>query len=81
MILESFIIIGFALFLDFTLGDPKNKFHPTAWIGNFIATLTPFAKNQNPHYEKLLGIAIVIITVVMVSALILLLDFGISLIT
>ena len=32
MILESLVIIGFALGLDFTFGDPKNRYHPTAWI-------------------------------------------------
>ena len=39
MILESILIVGFAILLDFKFGDPKNKFHPTAWIGSFIAKL------------------------------------------
>ena len=36
MILESVIIIGFAILLDLILGDPKNRYHPTAWIRNLI---------------------------------------------
>ena len=44
MILESIVIIGFALGLDFTFGDPKNRYHPTAWIGILIAKLTPLTK-------------------------------------
>ena len=47
MILESVIIVGFALLLDFAAGDPKNKYHPTAWIGKLIAKLTPLAKNNS----------------------------------
>jgi len=39
MILESVIIVGFALLLDFLVGDPKTRYHPTAWIGKLIASL------------------------------------------
>ena len=41
MILESIVIIGFAIGLDLIFGDPKNKYHPTAWIGIIISKLTP----------------------------------------
>jgi len=34
MILESVVIVGFALLLDFLVGDPRTKYHPTAWMGN-----------------------------------------------
>ena len=53
MILESILIIGFAILLDLKFGDPKSKFHPTAWIGSLIAKLTPAAKNQNGMVEKI----------------------------
>ena len=33
MIIESIFVIGLAILLDFKFGDPKNKYHPTAWIG------------------------------------------------
>ena len=39
MIFESILIIGFAITLDLIFGDPRNKYHPTAWIGNFIGNL------------------------------------------
>ena len=81
MILESFTIIGFALGLDFLLGDPKNKYHPTSWIGIFIAKLIPLIKNQNTSIEKLGGIFVVIIIAGVVVTLLLLLDFGISFLT
>ena len=81
MILESIIIIGFALGLDIVFGDPKNRYHPTAWIGTIIAKLIPLTKNQNAHIEKLGGISVVVITVGIVVALLLILDSGISLLT
>ena len=81
MILESIVIIGFALGLDFTFGDPKNRYHPTAWIGNVIARLTPLTKNENPQLEKVGGIFIIIIPVIIVVVLFIILDLGISILT
>ena len=81
MILEPIVIVAFALGIDFVFGDPKNKYHPTAWIGTLIAKLTPLAKNQNMYVEKLGGIFVVAITVGVVVTLLLILDTGISLLT
>ncbi|MEK0370896.1 MAG: cobalamin biosynthesis protein, partial [Nitrosopumilus sp.] len=81
MILEPIVIVAFALGMDFVFGDPKNKYHPTAWIGTLIAKLTPLAKNQNMYVEKLGGIFVVAITVGVVVTLLLILDAGISLLT
>jgi adenosylcobinamide-phosphate synthase len=81
VIIESIIVIFFALTIDLTLGDPKNKFHPTAWIGSLIAKLTPSVKNPSDKLEKLGGIFIIIILCVFVLSLIVLLDVGINLIT
>ena len=33
MILESISVIGFAILIDLIFGDPKNRYHPTAWMG------------------------------------------------
>jgi len=81
MILESIVIVVFALGIDFTFGDPKSRYHPTAWIGILIAKLTPLAKNQNVYFEKLGGIFVVAITVGVVVTLLSILDTGISLLT
>ena len=81
MIIESISIIGFAILIDLILGDPKNRYHPTAWIGTFIAKLTTITKNQNSTFEKIGGI-IMIITISSVVVLLLSgLNFGISLIS
>ena len=81
MIIESITIVGFALLLDFIFGDPKNRYHPTAWIGNFIAKLTPIARNQNPVLEKIGGILLVVIVSSIVVFLLLTLDAGITLVS
>ena len=81
MILESIVIVGFALLLDFLVGDPKTKYHPTAWMGKLIASLVPFAKNNSAKRELLGGILIVSIVVTIVSTLLVVLDVGISLLT
>ena len=81
MILESLIIVGFALVLDLIFGDPKNRYHPTAWIGGLIAKLTPLGQNQNQKLEKMGGIFVVTIPIGIVVSLLLILDLGISLIS
>jgi adenosylcobinamide-phosphate synthase len=81
MIIESIFVIGLAVLLDFKFGDPKNKYHPTAWIGTFIAKLTPIAKNEHPMIEKFGGVCIVTITSGLVILLLFTLNVGITLIT
>lgn len=81
MIIESILIIFFALALDLSLGDPKNKFHPTVWIGSLIAKLTPSLKNSSKSIEKIGGIVLIIISSTIVISLLFILEVGISLIT
>jgi len=78
MILESILIVIFALILDFIIGDPKNKFHPTSWIGTFIAKLVPIVKNESPKIEKFGGIILVILVTSIVSTLLVFLNIGIQ---
>ena len=81
MIIESILLVFFALALDLIIGDPKNKFHPTAWMGSLIARLTPYAKSSSKNLEKLGGIFIILVSSGIVVSLIILLDIGINLIT
>ena len=81
MILESIVIVGFALLLDFLVGDPKTKYHPTAWMGKLIALLVPFTKSNSARKELLGGILLVSVIVIVVSTLLVVLDVGISLLT
>lgn len=81
MILEPILVISLAILLDLTFGDPKNKYHPTAWIGKLIAALTPYAKNQNFRLEKLGGIFIIVVTSGVVILLTSILNLGLSFLT
>ena len=81
MIIESLLVVGFAILLDFKFGDPKNKYHPTAWIGSLIAKLTPLVKNDHAIIEKFGGMCVVGITSGIVILLLFGLDIGISLLT
>ncbi len=77
MIIESIMIIVFALTLDFVVGDPKSKHHPTAWIGSLIAQLTPNAKKLG----KLGGFLLVLAVTAVVLTLLVVLDIGINFIS
>jgi len=81
LLIESILIVFFALLLDFTVGDPRNKFHPTAWIGSLIAKLTPHAKNSSENLEKLGGIFIILISIGIVVSLVIFVEIGINLIS
>lgn len=88
MILESVLIIGLAIVLDLKFGDPKSRYHPTAWMGSLMARLVPIAKNQSHAVEKLGGAVIVgsvvgivlIITCGIVHGLSLISDYLVSMI-
>jgi len=81
MILESILVLGIALTFDFVFGDPKNKYHPTAWIGILIAKLVPVVKNKNSAMEKFGGITIIVTTSSIVVIFVLSFEYGLSLIT
>lgn len=58
MIFIPILVLVGALVLDFLFGDPKNKLHPTAWVGKLVAWVVPFAKSSDPVREKIGGVVI-----------------------
>ncbi|MBI5952066.1 MAG: cobalamin biosynthesis protein [Chloroflexi bacterium] len=52
-----------ALLFDLLLGDPPNRFHPTAWMGNLIAFLFKFRPHGNRLAELAYGVFILLIGV------------------
>jgi adenosylcobinamide-phosphate synthase len=70
VILVPILIAIGALALDFAFGDPKNKCHPTAWVGSLIARLVPFAKGNNPTAEKIGGVGVTLCSTAIVITLI-----------
>lgn len=77
MILESILIVSFALILDLFFGDPRNKFHPTSWIGTLIAKLVPIIKNKFPLVEKIGGILLVVAVTSLVTIILVYFNIGI----
>ncbi|MDE1815612.1 MAG: cobalamin biosynthesis protein [Thaumarchaeota archaeon] len=61
--------VAFAIALDLALGDPKNKYHPTAWTGMLLGKLAPLLKSDNPSSEKLGGVILVVTIASLVAAL------------
>jgi adenosylcobinamide-phosphate synthase len=48
MLLENMLAaLAGAICIDFILGDPKNKFHPVAWLGRVIQYLIPKLKQNS----------------------------------
>ncbi len=69
MMLTLVISVAFAIALDLALGDPKNKYHPTAWTGILLGKLTPLFKSDSPRLEKLGGVTVVVTITAFVAAL------------
>lgn len=67
MILVTILAIVFAIVIDFAVGDPKNKFHPTAWIGILIGKLIPIPRNDSEKITRFLGILLTISVVTLVA--------------
>ena len=80
MILESIAVVGIAILLDLVFGDPRNRYHPTSWIGSLIGTITTRMKNENNHLEKVGGIFIVLIPVSVSCIILTALQFSVNLI-
>ncbi len=78
MIVESMVIAASALGLDLALGDPRSRFHPTAWIGAVIAWITPLVRHQSRAVERIGGVFIVGITVAIVLTILAALYLAIS---
>src|SRR5579872_1281385 len=70
LILIPIIAVVFALVLDFIFGDPKNRYHPTVWMGKLIGKSIPYAKSANPITEKINGTVLLVLMVSLVSILI-----------
>lgn len=76
MILIPILAVLFALSIDFAFGDPKNKFHPTVWIGTLIGKLVLLFKNNNPIIEKFGGLILTISITSLVASTLYLLNFS-----
>jgi adenosylcobinamide-phosphate synthase len=69
MILIPILAVLFALSIDFAFGDPKNKFHPTVWVGTLIGKIVPLVKNNDPTTEKIGGLILTISVIALVVSI------------
>ena len=61
------MILFLALAFDFLFGDPPNRFHPTAWMGNLIRFLLRFRPNGNLMAEFFYGIFILLVGILLTA--------------
>ncbi|MDE1812139.1 MAG: cobalamin biosynthesis protein [Thaumarchaeota archaeon] len=78
MILIPIIAVVFALALDFLFGDPKNRYHPTVWMGQLIGKSVPYAKSKNPTTDKINGIILLVLIITIISILIALFSYSLK---
>ena len=71
LILELVLVVLGAIAIDLAFGDPKNRYHPTAWIGRLISVMVPAFAGRGRATERLGGTA-VILTVAGIPAVLLL---------
>ena len=71
MILIPIFAVILALVLDFFFGDPKNRYHPTVWMGKLMGQFVPYTRSINPLIEKINGMALLVLVVTIVSILML----------
>ncbi len=69
MMLILVFSVVFAITIDLVFGDPKNKYHPTAWIGALIGKFAPCGKSNNAVSERLGGISLVVAVAAFVGIL------------
>lgn len=69
MILISIVAVILALVLDFSFGDPKNRYHPTVWMGKLIGKFVPYARSAHSLIEKINGMTLLILIVTIISIL------------
>jgi adenosylcobinamide-phosphate synthase len=54
-----------ALIIDLILGEPPNRFHPVVWIGRTIGYLDDHVGRGSPRREKLLGVFVDLIPILL----------------
>jgi len=68
LILAPILSVLLVLMVDLAVGDPKNRYHPTAWIGRLVGKLAPYGRSNNPHLEKIYGVILVVMVITIISA-------------
>jgi len=75
---ELVLIIFGAIALDLVFGDPKNRYHPTAWAGRFIAVVIPAFSGHRRTTERFGGVIVVVSLACMTTLILWMLDYAIT---
>ena len=76
---DSLLIFVLAFLIDVVFGEFPDRFHPTVWIGKAIAFFKPKFKSANPRIEKINGVILCVLVILIVAVPVGLLLFGIRL--
>jgi adenosylcobinamide-phosphate synthase len=74
---DSLLIFVLAFLIDVVFGEFPDRFHPTVWIGKAIAFFKPKFKSANPRIEKINGVILCLLVILIVAVPVGLLLFGI----
>ncbi|MBN1245453.1 cobalamin biosynthesis protein [Candidatus Bathyarchaeota archaeon] len=76
---DSLLIFVLAFLIDAVFGEFPDRIHPTVWIGKVIAYFKPKFKNENPRIEKINGVILCLLVILIVAVPVYFLLFGIRL--
>jgi adenosylcobinamide-phosphate synthase len=74
---DALLIFVLAFLIDVVFGEFPDRIHPTVWIGKVIAYLKPKFKSGNPRVEKVNGVILCLLVIVLVAVPVYFLLFGI----
>ena len=75
--IDSLAIFFLAFLIDIVFGEFPDRYHPTVWIGKTIAYFKPKFKSENPRTEKINGVILCLLVILVVAVPVGLLLFGI----
>jgi adenosylcobinamide-phosphate synthase len=78
---DSLLIFILAFLIDVIFGEFPDRFHPTVGIGRIIAFFKPKFKSGNPSWEKVNGVFLCLLVILMVAVPVGILLWGIRLFT
>ena len=59
VVLHLGLVVFGAVAIDMALGDPRNRYHPTAWVGGLMARMISFSAGRGFWAQRLGGVAAV----------------------
>jgi adenosylcobinamide-phosphate synthase len=64
---DALLIFILAFIIDAVFGEFPDRVHPTVWIGKAIAYFKPKFKNENPRIEKVNGVVLCVLVILIVA--------------